>query len=267
MSNLSFNHLIKGRISRPLRIALYGVDGIGKSSWAAGAPAPIFISTEDGTAHLDITRFPAPSGWSEVLEMIGLLYTEKHDFQTVVLDSADWCEQIIRDAICAENNADSIERLGYGKGWVMVQERFSQLLRGFDALYAKGMNVIVIAHSEVKTFNNPEGEPYDRYTIKLSKKAEPLLREWADYVLFANWDTTVTPGQTDIKGNPLMGASGKAKAKSYGKRLLHSQRAAAFDAKQRYAIPVRLPLEWEAFYTAHQSAARLPSTPLNETSN
>lgn len=254
MSVMNLKNLIKGRQQRPLRIALYGVDGIGKSTFAAGSPNPIFINTEDGTSHLDVVRFPAPESWSDVLDAISVLFSEDHEFKTVVIDSADWAEQIARDAVCSEHGLQSVESIPYGKGWVFVQEKITQLLKGLDALYARGMNIIVIAHAEVKPFNNPEGDPYDRYTIKLSKRSEPLLREWADYVLFANWDTTVTR-KTDAKGNPVMGAEGKAKARSFGKRLLYSQRAAAYDAKQRYSIPDRLPLEWDAFFAAHTEAS------------
>lgn len=265
MSRMSLNNLITGRQQRPLRIELYGTDGIGKSTFAAGAPAPIFISAEDGTAHLDVTRFPNPESWDDIMDAIGVLYDEDHGYQTVVLDSADWAEQIARDAVCIENGVPSIESIPYGKGWVFTQEKFTQLLRGFDALYAKGMHVIIIAHAQVKPFNDPEHESYDRYTAKLDKRTDPLLREWADYVLFANWDTTVTQ-KTDSKGKPLPGLEGKAKAKSYGKRLLHTQRSAAFDAKRRFSIPDRLPLDWAEFWGAHIAAAGF-SSPKQTTAN
>jgi len=254
MSRMALNNLIAGRQQRPLRIVIYGVDGIGKSSFAADAPTPIFISAEDGTAHLDVTRFPNPDGWSDILEAITVLYEQEHEFKTVVLDSADWAEQIARDSVCVENNVPSIESIPYGKGWVFAQEKIIQLLRGFDALYAKGMNIIIVAHATVKPFNDPEHEAYDRYMLKMDKRSDPLLREWADYVLFANWDTRVEQ-KTDAKGKPMPGLDGKPKAKSFGKRLLFTQRAAAFDAKRRFEIPDRLPLSWEAFWNAHSAVA------------
>lgn len=254
MSRMGLNNLVTGKQQRPLRIFLYGVDGIGKSMFAAQAPSPIFLCAEDGTAHLDVVRFPMPENWNDILDAIGILYNEKHDFKTLVLDSADWAEQIARDAVCAENRVPSIESIPYGRGWVFSQEKFSQLLRAFDALYTQGMNIIVIAHAMVKPFNDPEHESYDRYVAKLDKRADPLFREWADYVLFANWDTRVeTP--TDSKGKPLPGIEGKAKGRSYGKRLLFTQRSAAFDAKRRFNIPDRMELDWGTFWSAHHDAA------------
>lgn len=254
MNRMNLQSLVIGRQLRPLRIVIYGVDGIGKSTFAARAPSPIFISAEDGTAHLDVIRFPPVESWNDILDAISTLYEEPHEFQTLVLDSVDWAEQIARDAVCAENQVPSIESIHYGKGWVFAQEKFSQLLKGLDALYAKGMNVILVAHAQIKPFNDPENEPYDRYTMKLDKRTDPLLREWADYVLFANWDIVVTV-KTDRQGKPVPGLEGKPKAKSFGKRLLFSQRSAAFDAKQRFEIPDRLDLDWGLFWGAHQAAA------------
>lgn len=258
-TRMTLENLVSGRQQRPLRIVIYGTDGIGKSSFAAAAPAPIFISAEDGTAHLDVTRFPMPESWGDILDAIGVLYEQDHAFKTVVLDSADWAEQIARDAVCIENNVPSIETIPYGKGWVFAQEKIMQLLRGFDALYAKGMNVIIVAHAQIKPFNDPEHEAYDRYSLKMDKRSDPLLREWADYVLFANWDTRLDQ-KTDSKGKPLPGLDGKAKAKSFGKRLLYTQRSAAFDAKRRFNVPDRMELDWGLFWSAHHDAAGIPAT-------
>ena len=259
-TRMNLANLVVGRQQRPLRIVIYGVDGIGKSSFAASAPAPIFISAEDGTAHLDVTRFPMPESWNDIMDAIGVLYDQPHEFKTLVIDSADWAEQIARDAVCIENRVASIESIPYGKGWVFAQEKFSQLLRALDALYAKGMNIIVVAHAQIKPFNDPEHEAFDRYMLKLDKRTDPLFREWADYVLFANWDTRVEQ-PTDSKGKPLPGVEGKAKGRSYGKRLLYTQRSAAFDAKRRFNIPDRMELDWGLFWSAHHDAA---GTPTNE---
>lgn len=257
-NRMTLANLVTGRQQRPLRIVIYGVDGIGKSSFAASSPAPIFISAEDGTAHLDVIRFPMPESWSDIMDAIGVLYDQPHEFQTLVIDSADWAEQIARDAVCIENRVPSIESIPYGKGWVFSQEKFSQLLRGLDALYTKGMNIIVVAHAQIKPFNDPEHEAYDRYSLKLDKRADPLFREWADYVLFANWDTRIEQA-TDTKGKPLPGLEGKAKGRSYGKRLLYTQRSAAFDAKRRFNIPDRMELDWGTFWSAHNDAANSPT--------
>lgn len=245
-NRMSLSAITKGRIDRPFKMALYGVEGIGKSTFAAAAPDPIFIAAEDGTAALDIARFPSPETWADVMDAITTLYQEKHDFKTLVLDSADWAEQLANDAVAKENNVAGIEAIGYGKGHVFAGEKFMQLLRGFDALLHKGMNVIVVAHTTVKTFNDPEHEPYDRYMLKLSKQNGPRLTEWCDILAFANYDTRTENVGNDK--NPNM------RAKSFNKRLLYTERRAAFDAKNRFGLSEKMNLDWPTFWGAYQDA-------------
>lgn len=249
MSKMSLGNLITGRQQKPLRLVVYGVEGVGKSSFAAASPAPIFLNAEDGTAHLDVARFPQPDNFGEMLEAIGTLYTEQHAFETLVLDSADWAEQIVRDYVCEINKVSSIESMGYGKGFVIAGEQYRKLLQGFDALYAKGMNIIIIAHAQVKPHNDPMLESsYDRFLMKLERRNEAMLKEWCDCLLFANFDTSL------VKKEEI---GEKAKGKSFGKRLLYTNRSAAYDAKNRYNLPERMPLDaglfWEHIKSYNQS--------------
>lgn len=242
------SRLSRGKLTRPLRIVLYGVDGIGKSTFGASAPDPVFIGAEDGTANLDVTRFPACTKWQDVLDAIGALFAEPHDFKTVVLDSADWAELLVNEQVCAEHGVPGIESIGYGKGYVFAAEKFMQVLRGFDALVGKGMNVIVIAHAQIKSYQDPDLDAaYDRFQMKLGKTFEPRLREWADCVLFANYDTTLK----QVGGNDK---APKFRGKDFGKRIIHTERRAAFDAKNRFGLPERIPLHWDAFWASYQDA-------------
>ena len=260
-SRMSLENLISGRQKRPLRISLFGVDGIGKSTFAAQAPGTIFLGAEDGTANLDVTRFPQPHTWDDVMDAIQIAFEQEHAFKTFVLDTADWAEMLAQSAVCKENQVNSIENIPYGKGYVFVADKFKAMLRGFDALYQqRGMNIIVISHAQISKFNDPENEPYDRFSIKLNKHIEPLLREWCDMNLFTNYDTTVKE-----VGD---GFNKQTRAVSYGKRLLFSRRRAAFDAKTRYAIPERLPLDWDVFWKAYQDSLNpkpAPTQPQTET--
>lgn len=243
---MPLSNLIIGRQERPLRISLYGVDGVGKSTFAAGAPSAIFIGAEDGTAHLDVTRFPQPTTFNDIMQNIGVLYTEEHEFKTLVLDSLDWAETLANSEVCVDAGTASIEDLGYGKGHVKTAEKMISLLAAFDALYQKGMNIITISHSQVATFNDPENAPYDRYRLKLDKRFEPKVREWCDYNLFCNFDTIIKQEGDGFKK--------QNKGVSFGKRNIFTQRTAAYDAKSRYAIPKQLPLSWDTFWAAHSEA-------------
>ena len=113
-------NITRGRESKPPRLVIYGQEGVGKSTVGAAAPNPRFVQTEDGLGEIDTAKFPLAKNLNDVLAALTALREEPHDFQTVVLDSADWLERLIWDQVCAEFGVRSIEKAdgGYGKGYV-----------------------------------------------------------------------------------------------------------------------------------------------------
>lgn len=231
----------RGPDLKPPRLFLYAVEGIGKTTFAASAPKPIFIQTEDGLGALDVARFPMVERIDDVRNAIGTLYQQEHDFETVVLDSADWLEQIIAKEIESTHEAKD---LAYGKGALKQAEVWRELLDGLNALRnERGMAVILIGHCQIKRFDSPETEPYDRYTPKLQERSSALVREWADAVLFANYRTVVKTTEVGFKKEVSRGIT-------TGERLLYTTEKPAYMAKNRYALPESLPLGWDALSNA-----------------
>lgn len=223
------------------RVMLYGVEGIGKTTFAAGAPTPIFIQTEDGLGSIQVDHFPMAESAENVLEAIGSLYRQDHGFRTVVIDSLDWLETLIWREIEAKHDAKD---LAYGKGAMIAADKWRDVLDGLNALRnEKGMCVILIAHSSIKRFDSPETEPYDRYQPKLQDRSNALIREWADAVLFANYKTLVK--KDDVGFNKTV-----ARGISTGERLLFCNERPAYMAKNRYGLPDSIPLSWDAFTNA-----------------
>lgn len=243
-SRMKLGAVTKGRLERPMRVLLFGVEGVGKSTFAANAPSPIFLAAEDGTAQLDVARFPEPKSWGDVLDALDELMVGEHDFKTVVVDTLDWLEPLCWDHIVTKANSPkikSVEDFGFGKGYVAALDAWRVLLSRFEQLRLKrGMHVVFLAHSWIKTFKNPEDEDYDRYELKLHAKAGGLLKEWCDAVLFTRYETFTN---TDEKTKRTRGVS-------TGARVIHTQRTAAWDAKNRYDLPETLPLDWSAFAEA-----------------
>lgn len=237
----------KGKITdHPKRVLLYGPEGIGKSTFAMGAPSPIFLCPEDGTAELDVSRLPEPQSWADVLEAVALLGREKHDYRTLVVDTLDWIEPLCWEFVCARDGEKNIESYGYGKGYLAALVEWRALVAAMDRLRAaRGMHVVLLGHSKVATFKNPEGEDYDRYSLKMHDKAGGLLKEWVDAVLFANYETFVEKASKMARGKGL----------SDGARVIHTERRAAWDAKNRYSLPEQMPLSWEEFAQAAGLAA------------
>lgn len=232
----------------PLRISLYGVDGIGKTTFASKAPNNVFICAENGLGLLDVERFPDVHTHADIMSCIADLYEHEHNYKTLTIDSADWLEEVVNRSTCTEAGVPSIETIPYGKGHVIAGEKFMEVLRGCDALWRKGMNIIIISHSTLKSYNDPEHESYARHQLKLSKQNEPKLREWCDVNLFTNYDTSIkSVGE---------GLDKQKRAVSFGKRYLYTGRTAAYDAKNRYSLPQRIPLEWEQFWAAYQESIK-----------
>lgn len=224
-------------ISAP-RVLVYGVEGVGKSTFAAGAPNPVFIQTEDGLGSLQVEHFPLARKVADVMDAISALYAEKHNFGTVVIDSLDWLDAAIQREI--ESTRDAKD-LAYGKGAILQADKWREVLEGLNALRNdRGMAVILIAHTTIKRFDSPETEPYDRYVVKLQERSSALVREWCDAVLFANYRTIVKKDDVGFNKTSNRGIS-------TGERLLFTSERPAFQAKNRYGMPDSIPLSWDAF--------------------
>lgn len=237
--------VIKGRLAKPMRVLVYGIEGVGKSTFAAGSPKPIFLGAEDGTSELDVARFPEPRSWGDALDALDVLMSDAHDYRTLVVDTLDWLEPLVWQHAC-ETGRDkfgkpfkTIEDFGYGKGYVAALLLWREWIKRFELLReARSMHLVMLAHSWIKPFKNPEGEDFDRYEMKLDKRAASLLREQCDAVLFATHETLTYE------------SNGRTKGISSGARVLQTQRRAAWDAKNRYDLPEALPLDWPAFVDA-----------------
>jgi hypothetical protein len=237
----------RGRRHTPVRAVIYGTEGIGKSTLAAAFPSPVILDTEEGTHHLDVARVSIGS-WEELRAAVAEIGSKPSEFRTVVIDSADWAERLLTEQLLRENKWASIESAGYGKGFTMLAEAFGRFLTQCDALIGVGLNVAFVAHSKVQRTSPPDmADGFDRYELKLTKQTAPLLKEWCDLLAFCNYKTTVSEG-----------SDGRKKATGGKRRLMHLERAAAWDAKNRYGLDAELPMTIESLAPIFAEPARRP---------
>lgn len=241
-----------GRESRPPRIMIYGSEGVGKSTFGASAPKPVFIQTEDGLGEIDCAKFPLAKSVSEVVSELTALRDEPHDFQSAVIDSADWLERLIFEEVCREYGVRSIEKAdgGYGRGYTHALGHWRKIIHLLEELRDKrGMLVILVAHAKIERFEDPENAAYDRYTPRLHKHAASLLSEWVDAVLFANKKLRVQKENAGFTGERAIAAPIGADG---GERIVRTVGSPACIAKNRFGLPPELPLSWDAFIEAYQ---------------
>lgn len=233
--------VLRGKSARPPRFMTYGTEGVGKSSWAASAPDPIFIQTEDGLNEIDTAKFPMCKDLPTFMSQLDAVLLEEHTYRTLCIDSLDWTERLVWDAVCADYGVKNIERAdgGFGHGYVAALTYWRKIIERLERIWnERQMAIILIAHSKVETFADPENGPYDRYSPRLHKSACALISEWVDGVFFATYRIRVGDG----KATPI-GANG-------GERILRTCGSPACVAKNRYGLPNELPLSWDAFVKA-----------------
>jgi len=238
--------ITKGKQPKAIRCVVYGPSGIGKSTFASQFPDPLFIDVEGGTHQLDVSRFPEPEKWKDLLDEIDAVIAEPDVCRTLVIDTIDRAEVLLTNALLEEKHCDSIEAYagGYGKGYTALQERFQKdLLNRLDRVIAKGVNVTLVAHAMMRKFESPEDPPYDRWELKVSKKVAPIVKEWSDLLLFANYDAMIVE------------ENGKAKAKGKAKRVVYTTYKPTYDAKNRFGLPDSIPLDFKALKAVYEGVA------------
>lgn len=223
--------ITKGLKPTAVRAVFYGVEGVGKTSLAALLPNPLFFDLEEGTHQLDVARVSIDS-FATLESSLAHLAADTQGFRSLIIDSADWAERLRSEALLKKHNKKSIEDFGFGKGFVMLAEEMARTLELCDAIVHRGVNVVWIAHAKTVRVSPPDMvDGFDRYELKMSKQVAPLFKEWADLLIFANYETIM------VKGN-----DGRVKGSGGQNRFLHTERNAAWDAKNRFGLPAILPM-------------------------
>lgn len=250
---ISLDSLNRGSARRMPRAILYGPHGAGKSTMLSSLPGAVIIQTEDGFDAINeeredqglapIPSFPVARSFGDVMSALEAI-CETEEFSNLIIDSIDHMEPLVWAETCKRNGWATIETEGFGKGYVAADIVWQEFFEGVRYLRdSKNMGVFMTAHAQIKTFNDPQRAAYDRYSLKLHKRASALAQEWADQVWFLEHDVAVS----EIKE----GMGKRTVGKSAGTRTLHTENNAAFDAKHRGTIPAKVsvpkpptPFDW-----------------------
>ena len=228
-------NISRGIIPTAKKVVIYGPEGIGKSTFAAKFPRAVFIDTEGSTAHMDVARVDPPQKWQDIMDAVEWFIQNPGQLGTLVIDTIDWAEALAFRAVCDDKKVASIEDIPYGKGYTFAKDKIRALLDRLTALKDLGVNVVLVAHAIISKFEQPDDlGSYDRFALKLNQKnIAPLVKEWADLLLFANYRTDVVTTQ-----------DGKKKATGGKKRVMYTERSACWDAKNRFGLEDPLPFDF-----------------------
>lgn len=260
---ISLASLQRGVSASPPIICVFGDEGIGKSKFAANAPNPVFIFTENSLGNLDVPRWNARS-YEDVMEMTLTLLNDEHDFKTVVYDTLDWFEPMVWQYLIKMQPTtekgkpiSNIEDYGYGKGFKLALDYWRDFLDLVDQLRTtRNMAVIFLAHSTLQRISPPDGDSYDSWTLKLQNSdktsAKDKITEYCDAVLFANWRVALTEEELGFNKTRQRGIGS-------GERVVYTEKRPAWDAKNRYDLPSQIHIrdkDWGEMWAA--LAANVP---------
>ena len=230
-------NISRGPVKTAIRVGIYGTEGVGKTTFASNFPGAVFIDTEGSTKHMDVARFDQPETLQQVMDQLAWVLGNPEKIGTVVIDTVDWLERLLFKAVCEEKKIQSIEDIGYGKGYVYAKQKLQGLLDILDQIVSRGVHVVLVCHSMIRKFELPdEMGSYDRYMLKLNEKnIAPLIKEWVDMLLFVNFKTDVV---TAADGKTKKGKGGQ-------KRVMYANHSACWDAKNRFGLPDEMPFEYD----------------------
>ena len=231
--------IITGKKSRPRRIILCGPHGIGKSTWAADSPSPIFAQTEDGLDDIGVDRTPLIESYEEYCVIVENLH-RPHNYSTFVVDTIDWLERLIHQRVAIDAKVKSIDEIGYYRGYLTAIRHWNDVLKGLNSLRNnRNMAIILLAHAKEAKIEPPDAESYNRYEPDLHKHVAPLLQEWADEVLFANYKVNAIQKNEGFERKRYIAVGGD--------RVIYTCEKPSHLAKRRIAMPDEIPMQWAAY--------------------
>ena len=253
-------NITRGPIKSAIKMLIYGPEGVGKTTFASQVEGCAFIDTEGSTRHMDVARFDAPDSLYDVLDILNYVLGHTEDFGAIVIDTVDWLEKLIFNAVCVEKKIQNVEDIGYGKGYVYAKQKMQQILEVLQLIVDRGVHVVLVCHSMIRKFELPdEMGSYDRYMLKLNEKnIAPIVKEWVDIMLFVNYRTDIV---TDSDGKTKKGKGGQ-------KRVMYANHNACWDAKNRFNMPDEMPFDFSEiahlFGSAKPVEAKTIETPKPE---
>ena len=227
--------IVKGKTKpKGLRVVIYGVHGIGKTTLAAKLPGALFLDFEDGTHGLEVDKVASadlPKSYDGMKGLVSELKRDHQGYERLVIDTADKFEQNLATELAKEKKVEDIFAVNdYGRTIAVHKSGMASVLDALTELAKSGMDVVILAHEtsrKVEPLENRENTgTYDHHELKLSKTVSPIFMEWADVVIFCAYKTFLVSGEKKGDKSHVEG----------GKRWCFCAYSNDWDAKTRTGI-------------------------------
>jgi len=228
-----------------VKIVFYAVEGFGKTSTGAYADNPIIVKGPRENGYdilLKYDRVPnVPSrdvtAWPELRKVTQAIAGGTHDRKWIVVDSASVMEAMCRQYVCDTYFKGDWGEHGFasfGKGEDRVAVEWMSWLTDLERATDRGMNVLLLCHTAVKTMKNPEGADYDAFQPDLRDKTKAPTNRWANAILFGRFVTAVVTDKRSAKENV---AEQKGKGVGGTDRIIRCENRDAATAKNQMGFP------------------------------
>lgn len=204
---------------------------MGKSTLGASLPKPILIDFDKGADQLKVDRLEGPKTWLDTLALLREIGNDPQGYESLVIDTIDPLEEQATDHVCAVGHKPTIADFGYGAGYEALAAEWRNMLAELDFIRSKGLTICLLAHSVIRTAQDPQLGQYDQFTVQLQKKTWAATQRWCDLVGFAAFDAAIKKEER--------------RAIVSGDRVLYTSKGSGFEAKNRFGMPEKMPLGWE----------------------
>lgn len=250
--------LTRGKEKKPLKLFIYGRNGIGKTTFASQMDSPVLLDLEDNASHLTVDR-QLLTNYRDIQSFLLALKTQEHPFKTVILDSVDVLEDLMIEDILNRHQVKTLKDVGgYGAGYAELTAEFANLMKRMDALFKQGLNVTFLGHETVTRVEEPGEKIYDRVAPAIREANYSQICNWCFGVFYAT--SAVNRGAAEDTGFNQKRTRNVNRASD---RILYTTPSAAHLAKNVFELSSPIPLDYPVFETAIENFFN-PSTEKEE---
>ena len=177
MASIDIFNVKPHQVSRDMRgysVFMYGGWKTGKTTTAVKFPKHFLLAFEKGYSAIPGAMAQPINWWSEFRQVLRQLKDDKAKemFETIIVDTADIAYDYCTKYICANNDAQSVSDIPFGKGYGLIEKEFDECLR---QIVQMGYGLVVISHETDKTFTNENGTQFNKIVPTLDKRANNVL--------------------------------------------------------------------------------------------